>query len=29
MIIECLNNKIWKNDVTYVSMLRINTASFF
>jgi hypothetical protein len=29
MRIEYLNNKIWKNDVTCVSMLRLNRASFF
>ncbi|PUZ39993.1 hypothetical protein GQ55_9G388200 [Panicum hallii var. hallii] len=29
MRIEYLNNKIWKNDVTYVNMLRLNRASFF
>jgi hypothetical protein len=29
MRIEYLNNKIWKNDVTCVNMLRLNRASFF
>jgi hypothetical protein len=29
MQIEYLNNKIWKNDVTCGSMLRLNRASFF
>ena len=27
--IEYLNDKIWKNDVTCVNMLRLNKASFF
>ncbi|XP_062227479.1 uncharacterized protein LOC133925635 [Phragmites australis] len=29
MRFEYLNNKIWKNDVTCVNMLRLNKASFF
>jgi hypothetical protein len=29
MRIDYLNNKIWKNDVTSVNMLRLNRASFF
>ena len=29
MRLKYLNNKIWKNDVTCVSMLRLNRASFF
>jgi hypothetical protein len=29
MRIDYLNNKIWKNNVTSVNMLRLNRASFF
>jgi hypothetical protein len=29
MRIDYLNNKIWKNDITCVSMLRLNRPSFF
>jgi hypothetical protein len=29
MKFEYLNNKIWKNDITCVNMLRFNRTSFF